>query len=413
MRRTLVCLVIGLVGLVAHLNATDSRIIALGRHDNFFMDDYSIFRNPANISIYPNLLIGSGGYFAQEDDPEELQNTANPALKRVNRDPVSPYAGGIISYSFNQSTESGSQYPMFSIGAVFNRYDRFMDYLLQDTEEFAEAFREDSALILPTPVGKFDVLAGWALKNGSMFGVGAYLAFQKESYGTLPKEIESSLFRLNLGANIPVAQAIDFEASLGVGGMNLIGVDTSGGTQQIKTLADIGESDFILNADLRLFSALASINGEFVPHFGLTYIDITQYDMFEAEFGLGATINIDKGFGWAGLDIIYLQEDNDGIGGRISFGLERNLLWDWFLLRAGVSKKLMFVETADGDGKWIENAEADASDDDFLGIGIGFNVENRLKIDCVIAEDVFYTFTNLISAPQHHLLTRFSISYSF
>jgi len=38
-------------------NATDARVLTMGGNDNFFMDDISIYRNPANINYYPNMLL--------------------------------------------------------------------------------------------------------------------------------------------------------------------------------------------------------------------------------------------------------------------------------------------------------------------------------------------------------------------
>jgi hypothetical protein len=46
--------------------ATDARVITMGRQDAFFMDEASIYRNPANINIYPNMVYGSYGYYNQD-----------------------------------------------------------------------------------------------------------------------------------------------------------------------------------------------------------------------------------------------------------------------------------------------------------------------------------------------------------
>jgi hypothetical protein len=62
---------------------------------------------------------------------------------------------------------------------------------------------------------------------------------------------------------------------------------------------------------------------------------------------------------------------------------------------------------------WEENIPADGSDNDLVSLGFGLNVENRLRIDFVAAEDIAYTLTNLFSGPQHHLFTRVSATYSF
>ncbi|MBD3346694.1 MAG: hypothetical protein GF401_16685 [Chitinivibrionales bacterium] len=432
MKRLLACFL--LLGFVTTSFATDARIIALGRHDAFFMDDYSIFRNPANVSIYPNMMMASMGYYAQTEE-EKSSEDEFAALRRTNRDPIRPWGGGVISYSFNQSAESGSQYPMFSLGVALNRHDEMLEYITPFSDEFQDAYMTEALrdsnraynnINLPEPVGKFDVLAGYALKNGGMLGIGTYLAFQNDKED---EDMRTSLYRVNLGLNWPLAKSIDMEVSGGIGVVNAVGdvKDTvlgiySTGSGTLDTLAVFEEENNIMaRGDVRLFSALTVLNGDFVPHLGIKYADLNLFYQLQVALGFGVNINVDKGFGWAGAEFIYedrekraIGETSTGFGGRIGFGFERNIVWDWLLLRGGVMKKLLYVtEQGEDRGYWEQNAEADASDDDFAGFGIGLNIENRLRVDCVLADDILYTFTNLISGPQHHLQTRFTFTFSF
>jgi hypothetical protein len=197
------------------------------------------------------------------------------------------------------------------------------------------------------------------------------------------------------------------------------------------TLADFSNNnDFVLNIDGRLFTALTLINGDLVPHVGIEYANIARwYEGTDVNLGVGVNINVDKGFGWGGLEFLYKSRlydnrstygnparlSNHYYGGRLSFGFERNLVWDWFLFRAGVQKQLLLKTqgATDDNPEWVQNPEADASDNDLIGVGFGLNIENRLKVDFIVAEDLFYTLTNLISGPQHHIFPRFSMSYSF
>jgi hypothetical protein len=48
-----------------------------------------------------------------------------------------------------------------------------------------------------------------------------------------------------------------------------------------------------------------------------------------------------------------------------------------------------------------------------VGFGIGINVEEKLKVDATLAEDILYTFGNLFSGPTHHVISRISATYSF
>ena len=417
---------VALAGAVCSVFATESRIIALGRHDAFFMDDYSIFRNPANLSVYPNMLFGSPGVYIQKDDDTTIAGKQYAALQRTNRDPKDPYAGGIISYSFNQSSEAGSQFPMLSIGVCVNRPDKALAYVMRGTSKFNEVFDSSLMYTLPPPIGKMDLMVGYALGNGGMFGLGTYIAMQKShDAGSMQ---QASVYNINGGVNWPVAKSADVEASAGISMLTAKALDSDSND---ATLADFSSTnDFVLNIDGRLFTALTLINGDLVPHVGIEYAKIAQwYEGTDVNLGVGVNINVDKGFGWGGLEFLYKSRlydsrssynnparlSNHYYGGRLSFGFERNLVWDWFLFRAGVQKELLLKTqgATDDNPEWVQNPEGDASDNDLIGVGFGLNIENRLKVDFIVAEDLFYTLTNLISGPQHHIFPRFSMSYSF
>lgn len=433
MRKVLIA--VFLTGLLCSLIATDSRILTMGRTDDFFMDDYSVFRNPANISIYPNMLMGSLGIY--KEDPELDDTSSLAGLSSHNRDPQKPFFGGILSYSLNQSADAGDQYPMLSLGVVLNRYDEALNFLLPESEQFFGHSRgTDLNLSRPNyeaPVGKVDVLLGIALKNGAMIGCGGYMAFQKMKVDGDARE-EMKLFKGSLGVNWPIAKTMDLEVSLNGGIMTQIGrVDSVSGVINHIKYDTVCHNDIFVKADIRLFSALSTLNGDFVPHLGFDYMQFNQGDeaYIDFEAGIGMNLNIDRGFFWTGLELFYQENSNkyfatekvyqkkyraqERYGARISFGIERNIIWDWFVWRVGATKMLAFekVGGANGQSKWIENPEADAGDEDHVAFGLGLNIENRLKVDVVFAEDVFYTWSNLISGNHHHLTNRITVTYSF
>jgi len=387
----------------------------MGGHDNFFMDDYSIFRNPANINYYPNMLLGSPGVFST--DPSDTNNS------KKNPEPQKPYFGPILSYSLNQSSETGTQYPLLSFGAIFNRYDDMLDYLDPSSAAFQNAYYQgqtpNSVVKMIAPVGKIDVMVGYALQNGMMLGVGGYFAFQRElsAYSNLP-QLESDLYRLNVGLNWPVAKSMNLEASLGIASITAMAQDsTSDGTVSSVELAN---SNISARGDIRLFSALTSLNGDFVPHLGVDYVNLKNFTDLDVAAGLGVNVNIDKGFFWAGIEGLYQaqnykisQSTPTGVGGRVSAGLERNVFFDWWVWRIGVSKSLLYITDGGENGHWWQNPESDGTNKDAFSLGWGLNIENRLKVDVVLAEDMFYTFTNLISGNADHLTNRISCTYSF
>jgi hypothetical protein len=418
--------------------ATDSRVLTMGGNDNFFMDDISIFRNPANINYYPNIILGSLGVYL----PDTKDTAQFAAMGRINKDPQKPFGGTILSYSLNQSSETGNQYPLLSVGAVLNRWDPLLNYFDTSSNDFKAAMGSNAKRAIVAPVGKIDLMLGYALRNGAMIGIGTYLAFQKEKIENF--NYESNLYKGNIGVNWPIAKSMNLEVSFGVASitekaMTLYGIEYNPATVRndttwfardpIETGSDtnevIADNNLSFKGDIRLFSALTSLNGDFVPHFSLERISLKGVDISNYALGLGVNINIDKGFFWCGLEGLVEEKNfsrfnakinNDvstGIGGRLGAGIERNVVWDWLVLRIGVSKKLLYVNEGQDNGHWEQNPEADGSDGDFAAVGVGLNIENRFRIDGVVAEDIFYTFTNLISAPQHHLMNRISLTYSF
>lgn len=414
-----------LAGCFFNSYATDARVIAMGRHDNFFMDETSIFRNPANINLYPNMVYGSYGvYRANKEDSSNMA-----ALARNNRDAIDPFFGALVSYSLNQNSENRNQYPMFSFGAVFNRHDELLEYITPGTDKYMGL----STARLLAPTGKVDLMGGYVLENGGMLGIGTYLAFQSVTKND-SVQYETSIYKGTAGINWPVAKSTNLEISAAGG------ILRSMGDRDTQPIADpnkpkkaiFANNDIFLKGDLRLFSALTILNGDFVPHFGGQWINLKdgkgvdgggEIKITEVNAGIGININIDKGFFWTGIEGLYrdmyrIDSTKTGIGGKVSFGIERSIFWDWFVIRVGGQKVLIYnnVEMPGEThprGSWYENPVSDGSDNDLVGLGFGLNVENRLRIDFVAAEDIAYTFTNLVSGPQHHLFTRVSATYSF
>jgi len=419
--------------------ATDARVLTMGGNDNFFMDDISIYRNPANINYYPNILLGSLGiYIPGKSDTGNLA-----ALQRSNTDPQRPYAGTILSYSLNQSSESGNQYPLLSVGVVLNRWDPYLDYITPGSDNFNAAFGSTARTVLD-PVGKLDFMLGYAMPNGAMIGIGTYLAFQKQNVITPDQQqfnLQSSIYKGDIGINWPLAKSMNLEASLGISCINANAMVYDSSALNAHQISDttwmtspeiIANNNLSFKADVRLFSALTSLNGDFVPHLSAEFLNLNGYSEQNYALGIGVNINIDKGFFWTGLEGLVEQKDfskfistfssnasNDsitttGIGGRLSAGLERNVVWDWLVLRIGVSKKLLYVSNGDGSNShWEQNPEFGPSDNDFASVGVGINIENRFRIDGVLAKNIFYTFSNLISGPQQDLMNRISLTYSF
>ena len=384
-------------GFVVGSYATDARVAVMGRQNTpwFYRDEVSVFTNPADMSLYPNLIYGSFGWV----DPGEQSET----FSYKNFYPNDPLFGAMISHRFSEE-ENG---PMFSIGAFMNRRDYMIDKLLE------VGGKTNGAYNLTDPLGKIDVLLGYDIGNGLALGFGVYTAFQSVKENEVIKD-QTEFYKGSFGLNWNIEQGLDFEAAVN-GGLTTAKYGGDALTDPIV----ISENEYFLRGDVRFFSAVPAINGSFVPQVSLEYLKLNENNIIDLNGGVGINMNIDRGFFWAGLQGVYTQvnggnNDNHSIGGRLSFGIERNIMWDWFLIRVGGQKELR-LKSYDGgtSSNWVENPTHDGSDGDLVGLGFGINIDNRLRIDFVASEDLPYTFTNLISGAQHHLFNRVSATYRF
>ena len=102
------------------------------------------------------------------------------------------------------------------------------------------------------------------------------------------------------------------------------------------------------------------------------------------------------------------------VGGRISFGIERNIIWDWFVIRVGGQKSILINAKGTDERMMTENPASEETDEDLVGLGFGINIENRPRVDFVANEIFPYTFSNLISSGQQkYLFSKVSATYSF
>ena len=411
MKRKALALILA-AGFAVGSYATDARVAVMGRQNTpwFYRDEVSVFNNPADMSLYPNLIYGSFGWIPNDATTQNFTD--------LNFDPYDPHFGGMISYRFSEE-ENG---PMLSIGAFVNRRDYMVDKLLaaggtwSGSESGFEAGNEGKNKLLD-PLGKLDVMFGYDIGNGLALGLGVYTAFQTEKEGGDVKN-QTEFYKGSLGLNWNIEQGLDFEASVNAG-ITTAKYDTTGSRDLPNAdLYVVSEGEYFLRGDVRFFSAVPAINGSFVPQVSLEYLKLNEENIIDLNGGVGINMNIDRGFFWAGLQGVYTQvnggnNDNSSIGGRLSFGIERNVVWDWFLIRVGGQKELRFKSDGKNNSSWWENESSDGSDGDLVGLGFGINIDNRLRIDFVASEDLPYTFTGLISGSPHHLFNRVSATYRF
>lgn len=405
MRKTMLAVLLA-GGFIGSSYATDARVIAMGRHDDFFHDETSIVRNPADIGMYPSMLEGSLGAYRLFKGDSSTAATL--------RDPVDPYFGATFVYPV--SSASPEESTKFALGALFNRHDPMLDYLSPQRAGYVGNHND----LIPDPAGKIDLFLGCALRDGPLIGIGAYLASQSYISGTVI-DSEASVYKLNVGINWPLGRDTRLEIS-GSGGILRGKGDSAGaGLQRVIVAYD----DRFYSTDGRLFLGIGSLKGSLVPqvHYQSVNLYSGRVTLTDFSAGLGYNRPLNKGLFWAGLQYVstsgsyFSDSTGTGTGGKVSFGLEHAVWGDWLLLRAGGQKMLLYrSDQSKGNPikkQWYENAESDGSDNDCLGLGLGIVSGKRLHIDFVLSEDIPFTIANLLGGPEQYLFSRISATYGF
>jgi hypothetical protein len=417
----------GILG-VGSAFATFARIESMGKNTTYIMDDVSIFDNPANINLYPNYLIGGFGAYTQD------------VAAGTNQDPMHPDFGGIFSISLGDENNPD---PRLSIGGLFGRINEDLARFLPD-RVVGENVRDTSKV--PETVTNFDGFLGGTLSNGDAWGLHIYIAHQDGGYETpsgvyqVDENAYASIVQADAGLNMQFGGNIDFEFSFALARIQF-GPDH-------KNFFDDGDFSFL--AKSRAFFTLEAIDGELVPAVSAKFISAPGIDNTHAQVGTGINVALDRGFFWLGVDFVwdqtkahdwtynyktgvsvYNSQDNDDpawdkrreIGGMISFGIERNIWWDWFVIRVGGQKSILYTDCNQNDknaGKsgicvddgnfFSTNPLANGTADDHVGFGFGINIEEKLKIDVTVAEDLL--FRNPFQG-EGRLFSRLDATYSF
>jgi len=413
--------------------ATNARVESLGKSSTFIMDDISIFDNPANINLYPNFLIGELGNY--------LDPTGSIQPGR-NQDPFNAWFGGIFSLKISADNS-------LSIAGVLGRKEeRLLKYFPDNIVDNSGV----SSRKAPVPVTNFDGFLGANLDNKA-FGIHIYIAHQDGLSGEneITPDAFVSAVQLDVGTNIEISNDYAIEASVGTARM-----------QYGPSKRGILESDlFSFFADARLFSRISAINGHLIPVASFRNMNAPGRDEFDIGAGMGVDAAFDRGFFWLGLkgfynkqragstwtkniygETVYTDLNDDDywgddmttlsqIGGTISFGIERNIWWDWFVLRVGGQKTIAYADYKSDDERgvsilcpttvtrggcpaegnyFVTNPTNDGTKGDNVGFGFGINIEEKLKIDATVSEDVL--FRNPFQGGGR-IISRISATYSF
>lgn len=413
--------------------ATYARVESMGKNTTYIMDDVSIFDNPANINLYPNYLIGEFGPYTDD------------VATGTNKDPMHPNFGGIFSLALGSEDYPD---PRLSIGGLFGRMDTELGKFLPDSVKGADG----NVTKLPESATNFDGFLGGTLSNGNALGLHIFIAHQdggkKLDDGSYLVDNNSyaSVIRADGGINWQFGSSADFELAFGVARIQF-GDDH-------KSFFDDGDFSYLGKA--RAFFSLEALDGELVPAVSAHYIQAAGIEDLQSKVGLGINVALDRGFFWLGADFIWdkaeagnwsynhvdgtttydasVDSDNrderEQIGGQISFGIERNIWWDWFVIRVGGKKSILYTTCDQNDANYgmyadpskqsslcnangsyfSTNPLADGSADDHVGFGFGINIEEKLKIDVTVAEDLL--FRNPFQG-EGRIFSRISATYAF
>ena len=426
---------IGIFG-VGSAFATFARIESMGKNTTYIMDDVSIFDNPANINLYSNYLIGEFGPYTDRVDVGE------------NRDPQHPNFGGIFSIAIGGDNNPD---PRISIGGLFGRIDADLIKYLPN----AVIGDNGKTTKVPETVTNFDGFLGGTLSNGNAWGLHVYIAQQdggdldEDGNYQVNDDSYASIVQAGGGMNFQFTNYFDLEFSLALARIQY--------GPEHHNFFDDGNFSWLIKS--RAFFTLDAINGELVPALNLKFIEAPGQEDTHAQVGVGVNVALDRGFFWMGLDFIYNKrkahdiifdvasktwtydsrnedhkywDERTDIGGMISFGIERNIWWDWFVIRVGGQKSILYTDCnvhnknidrykkdegkkeygiCKDDGNFFStNPLADGTSKDHIGFGFGINIEEKLKIDVTVAEDLL--FRNPFQG-EGRLFSRISATYSF
>jgi hypothetical protein len=417
-------------------SATNARVESMGENADYFMDDVNIWKNPADANLYPNYLLGEMGQMTGRGDSAGLSG-----LARYNSDPTKPWFGAVFAKSFAPDGSNSGRYPQFIIGGALNRDDEWLAYLpgavqIKTNDNQTPSHATYTSYNLTNFPVKFDGILGFADASGNLYGLKTYLAYSDSTSGA--REVQTVLNTYTLGANLPFGTQYSLEADATLGFLSVDVKDSTSssatGSQSRSYKSGMSPS---FGADARLFVDARPLPIMVVPAVSFRSVSAPERTITNFRVGSGANVSLDRGFFWLGVDYFYSSDEvfatdpsysivSDSVssttitdnGLRVSFGIERNIWTDWFVIRVG-GQKIINFRKVDGTAKIQSystvstNPDINANDQDLVNFGFGLNIEDKLKIDVVVAKDILYTGGNLFGGPVDHVLSRISASYSF
>jgi hypothetical protein len=431
--------------LVQTTFATQARVESMGKRPAFFLDDITIFDNPANATFYSSALMGELGFFNQDK--------TNNLRKGINQDPYTPWFGALFQFGLS---DKGMRDPELTIGGFFGReHYEFTRFVPRKVVPFG-----GNPVPIPQSITNFDAFLAGTMIDGSAIGAHVYVGVQDGkqddprspeggSTGEIAPNAHVSILSMDYGVNFLITNEASMEVTLGVARIQY-------GPSR-KTFLDPGLFSFYSQG--RLFVDVNALSGQFITGYKVADYEVPGWEENFYDINTGINVIIPKGLVWFGIDGVhikefistwdkrtengesflvynepgskdldqYLKDRTDKIGGIVSFGIERNIRSNWLILRVGGQKSFIYERCYNETGKtdkaiicpvapgsssnyWVTNPYGDGSLNDHVGFGIGVNIDNKLKVDANIAEDA--VFRNPFQG-EGRLISRISAVYSF
>jgi len=424
-----------LVILTANAFATQSRVESMGKRPAFFIDDITIFENPANATFYSNALMGELGFY-------EANSFGQNDIGK-NKDPFTPWFGGLFKIGL---ADDGRRDPQITIGGFLGRehynFTRFIP---------KKVVVQGDTIPIPQTITNFDAFLAGTMMDGSGVGAHVYVGVQDGiqdagDNSTIAKDAHVSILSMDYGANFLVTNTSSIEVTLGVARIQY-------GPSR-KTFLDPGLFSFYSQGRFFMDIDFEVLGGQIVAGYKVADMEVPGWEENFYNLNLGMNVVIPRGLFWIGVDGVQVKEavgtwdkvsengdsylvyrepgslekyTNDRstrIGTIISFGVERNIWSDMLIIRVGGQKSMIYNSCYNGSGKaticdakkgqkanyWSTNPYADGTLDDHIGFGFGMNLDNKLKIDVSVAEDLF--FRNPFSG-EGRFISRISAVYAF
>lgn len=412
--------------------ATSARVESMGKHATYFQDDANIWLNPANANLYPNYLLGELGVMHGGKDTTDQYK----AMKRYNSDPTGTWFGAIFAKSLTKDETQTGRYPQVLIGGAFNRDDEWLSYMPSAVSISLKNDNSVSGAVVPKVYDvsnytvKWDGILGFASDSGNLFGLKTYFAYLDTTNGKL--SVQSVVNTYTLGANVPFGSSLSLEANGTIGFLSTTvdeGTDNNTG-KPLKYKTDLSPS---IGADARMFIDANPWPLVVVPAASFRMINAPSRTLSKFRIGSGANVSLDRGFFWMGVDYFKSSDERfesgvdtvsdsvksttiDENGLRVSFGIERNIWTDWFVIRVGGQKIIKQVEHSGAGASYsvlTTNPDNNDYESDLVSFGFGVNIEDKFKVDAVVEKDILFTGGSLLGREPDHVLSRISASYSF